>query len=358
MHDLVIRKGTIVDGTGRERFTGDVAIDDGVIVATGRVAERGKREIDAAGRLVTPGWVDVHTHYDGQVTWDPILAPSSWHGVTTLVMGNCGVGFAPRRPGEENFLIELMEGVEDIPGTALHEGIEWRWESFPEYLDALAAMPRVLDVAAQVPHCALRAYVLGDRAHADEIDADAIAAMARLTERGDARRCGRLHDVAHDPAPLQARPGAGHELDAGGVAGAGQRARRGRPRRVRDGCRSPGTGARSVVDDRLLPPHRPHHHVRAGADADAADGVARHAGARRPARRRRTEDRAAGADPTDRDALRPAELAAPLHLASDLRRLAGRAAARRARGAHARRRRCARASSPRSPASSIRSRGC
>ena len=190
MHDLVIRKGTIVDGTGRERFTGDVAIDDGVIVATGRVAERGKREIDAAGRLVTPGWVDVHTHYDGQVTWDPILAPSSWHGVTTLVMGNCGVGFAPRRPGEENFLIELMEGVEDIPGTALHEGIDWRWESFPEYLDTLAAMPRVLDVAAQVPHCALRAYVLGDRAHADEIDADAIAAMARLTE--EAMRAGAV----------------------------------------------------------------------------------------------------------------------------------------------------------------------
>jgi N-acyl-D-aspartate/D-glutamate deacylase len=167
-----------------------VAIDDGVIVATGRVAERGKREIDAAGRLVTPGWVDVHTHYDGQVTWEPILAPSSWHGVTTLVMGNCGVGFAPRRPGEENFLIELMEGVEDIPGTALHEGIDWRWESFPEYLDALAAMPRVLDVAAQVPHCALRAYVLGDRAHADEIDADAIAAMARLTEQ--AMRAGAV----------------------------------------------------------------------------------------------------------------------------------------------------------------------
>src|SRR6185295_12767917 len=190
MHDLVIRKGTIVDGTGRERFTGDVAIDDGVIVATGRVAERGKREIDAAGRLVTPGWVDVHTHYDGQVTWDPLLAPSSWHGVTTLVMGNCGVGFAPVRRGQEDFLIELMEGVEDIPGTALHEGIDWRWESFPQYLDALAAMPRVLDVAAQVPHCALRAYVLGERAHDLEIAADEIAAMARLTE--EAVRAGAV----------------------------------------------------------------------------------------------------------------------------------------------------------------------
>jgi N-acyl-D-aspartate/D-glutamate deacylase len=134
MHDLVVRGGTIVDGTGRERFTGDVAIENGRIVAAGSVAERGRRELDARGAIVTPGWVDVHTHYDGQVTWDPLLTPSSWHGVTTLVMGNCGVGFAPVRPGSEAFLIELMEGVEDIPGTALHEGIDFRWESFPEYL--------------------------------------------------------------------------------------------------------------------------------------------------------------------------------------------------------------------------------
>jgi N-acyl-D-aspartate/D-glutamate deacylase len=182
MHDLVIRHGTVVDGTGRPRFAADVAIDDGRISALGAVASRGRREIDARDLLVTPGWVDIHTHYDGQATWDPLLAPSSWHGVTTLVMGNCGVGFAPRRPGQEDFLIELMEGVEDIPGTALHEGIAWRWESFPEYLDALAAMPRVLDVAAQVPHCALRAYVLGERAHDDELNDDEIAAMAQLTE--------------------------------------------------------------------------------------------------------------------------------------------------------------------------------
>ena len=190
MHDLVIRKGTIVDGTGGARFSGDVAVDGGTISAVGEVGGRGRREIDAAGLLVTPGWVDVHTHYDGQVTWDPILAPSSWHGVTTLVMGNCGVGFAPVRRGQEDFLIELMEGVEDIPGTALHEGIDWRWESFPQYLDALAAMPRVLDVAAQVPHCALRAYVLGERAHDLEIAADEIAAMARLTE--EAVRAGAV----------------------------------------------------------------------------------------------------------------------------------------------------------------------
>ena len=180
MHDLVIRGGTVVDGTGRPRFDGDVAIDGGVLAAVGEVAQRGRRELDAKGMLVTPGWVDVHTHYDGQVTWDPLLAPSSWNGVTTLVMGNCGVGFAPVRPEQHDFLIELMEGVEDIPGTALHEGIEWRWESFPEYMDALAAMPRVLDVAAQVPHCALRAYVLGDRAHELDITSDEIAEMARL----------------------------------------------------------------------------------------------------------------------------------------------------------------------------------
>jgi N-acyl-D-aspartate/D-glutamate deacylase len=190
MHDLVIRNGTVVDGTGAARRAADVAIDDGVIRAVGAVGARGRREIDARDLLVTPGWVDVHTHYDGQVTWDPLLAPSSWHGVTTLVMGNCGVGFAPRRPGQEDFLVELMEGVEDIPGTALHEGIEWRWESFPEYLDALAAMPRVLDVAAQVPHCALRAYVLGERAHALELGADELAAMARLTE--EALRAGAV----------------------------------------------------------------------------------------------------------------------------------------------------------------------
>ncbi len=181
MHDLVIRNGTIVDGTGRPRFEGDLAIDRGIVSEVGEVSGRGHREIDAKRQLVSPGWVDVHTHYDGQVTWDPVLAPSSWHGVTTLVMGNCGVGFAPVRPGREDFLIELMEGVEDIPGSALHEGIDWRWESFPQYLDALAQMERVLDVAAQVPHCAIRAYVLGDRAHDVDLTADEIAEMARLT---------------------------------------------------------------------------------------------------------------------------------------------------------------------------------
>src|SRR5688572_19841129 len=180
-HDLVIRGGTVVDGTGATARTADVAIDGDRVTAIGDDVGSGSRELDADGALVTPGWVDVHTHYDGQVTWDPEVTPSSWHGVTTVVMGNCGVGFAPVRPGGEDFLIELMEGVEDIPGTALHEGIDWAWESFAEYLDAVDAMPRVLDVAAQVPHAAVRAYVMGERAH-DEATAEDIAAMADVVE--------------------------------------------------------------------------------------------------------------------------------------------------------------------------------
>jgi N-acyl-D-aspartate/D-glutamate deacylase len=168
MHDLVIRGGTLIDGSGGERRAGDVAIQGDRIVDVGKVAGRGRREIDATDRLVTPGWVDVHTHYDGQATWDPILAPSSWHGVTTVIMGNCGVGFAPVRPGHEQFLIELMESVEDIPGTALAEGIDWQWESFPQYLDALERKARAIDVGTQVPHAAVRAYVMGERCNSQD----------------------------------------------------------------------------------------------------------------------------------------------------------------------------------------------
>ncbi|MGI9591786.1 MAG: amidohydrolase family protein, partial [Myxococcota bacterium] len=131
MYDLILRGGTIADGTGAAPFQGDVAAKDGVIVAVGEVQGEARRELDARGLLVTPGFVDIHTHYDGQVTWDPHLTPSSWHGVTTVVFGNCGVGFAPVRPDGHDYLISLMEGVEDIPGTALTEGIEWEWESFP-----------------------------------------------------------------------------------------------------------------------------------------------------------------------------------------------------------------------------------
>ena len=185
MYDLVIRKGTIIDGSGDARFIADIAVSDGKIVKVGEVQERGQREIDAAGLLVTPGWVDVHTHYDGQATWDPVLAPSSWHGVTTVVMGNCGVGFAPVKPEDRAFLIELMEGVEDIPGAALSEGIDWQWESFPEYLDALAAFPRAIDVATQVPHGAIRAYVMGERCNTDYAPtADEVKQMADLVREG------------------------------------------------------------------------------------------------------------------------------------------------------------------------------
>ena len=185
MHDLVIRNGALVDGTGAPARAADIAIDKGVITVVGVVAGAGVREIDATGLLVTPGWVDIHTHYDGQVTWDPFLTPSSWHGVTTVVMGNCGVGFAPARPDKHDWLITLMEGVEDIPGSALAEGIKWNWESFPEYLDSIDAQARVLDVAAQVPHGSVRAYVMGDRGARNEVATPAdIAEMARLVGEG------------------------------------------------------------------------------------------------------------------------------------------------------------------------------
>jgi N-acyl-D-amino-acid deacylase len=163
LFDMIVRAGTVVDGTGAPPLTADVGVRDGRVAEVGRLSERARREIDADGLLVTPGFVDVHTHFDGQATWDPILAPSAWHGVTSVAMGNCGVGFAPARPDRHDWLIGLMEGVEDIPGSALAEGLSWQWESFPEYLDALDRVPRVLDVGAHLPHAALRAFVMGDR---------------------------------------------------------------------------------------------------------------------------------------------------------------------------------------------------
>lgn len=185
MTDLVIRNGTIIDGTGADPFEADIAVQDGKITAIGKVSARGKEEIDAKGRIVTPGFIDPHSHYDAQVTWSSQITPSSWNGVTTTLIGNCGVGFAPCRPEERDMLVKLMEGVEDIPEVVLTEGLPWNWRSFPDYLDALAARPFDLDVATQVPHAAVRVYVMGkrglDREPATAADA---AAMARIAADG------------------------------------------------------------------------------------------------------------------------------------------------------------------------------
>jgi N-acyl-D-aspartate/D-glutamate deacylase len=214
MTDLLIRNGTLADGTGAAPRSADILVENGRIldvVDSGGADPASAREvIDAQGQLVTPGFVDPHTHYDGQVTWDPILGPSSWHGVTTVVMGNCGVGFAPADPKRHTWLIELMEGVEDIPGTALSDGITWKWESFSEYLDALESMDRSIDVAAQVPHGSLRAYVMGDRGarneHATADDLDAMATIVRESALdgavGFATNRLPLHTSIHgDPVP-------------------------------------------------------------------------------------------------------------------------------------------------------------
>jgi len=181
-HDLVIRNGEVIDGTGGPRRHADIAISDGVVTDVaepGTIAGSGTSEIDADGAQVIPGIVDIHAHYDGQATWESRLQPSSWHGVTTVVMGNCGVGFAPLNDGDQDRLIELMEGVEDIPGTALHEGLSWDWRSFAEFLDAVDAKPHDLDVAAQVPHGALRLHAMGQRAgHENDATTNEIATMA------------------------------------------------------------------------------------------------------------------------------------------------------------------------------------
>ena len=183
MHDLVIRGGTVVDGTGAPARRADVAVDDGRIAGVGRIDGGARRAIDADGALVTPGWVDIHTHYDGQATWDEVLAPSSWHGVTTVVTGNCGVGFAPAAPDRHQWLIGLMEGVEDIPGTALSEGIDWEWETFPEYLDALGRRRFTVDVGTQIAHGAVRAYVMGERGARNEpAGPDDVAAMHAIVK--------------------------------------------------------------------------------------------------------------------------------------------------------------------------------
>ena len=187
--DLVIRNGTVVDGTGATAREADVAVKGGKIAAIGKIAGKGAEEIDAKGKMVTPGFVDIHTHYDGQAVWDSHMAPSSWHGVTTAVMGNCGVGFAPCKPADREKLIELMEGVEDIPGPVMHEGLKWTWETFPEYFAALETRNRDVDLCALLPHAAVRVYVMGDRAiRHEKATSEDVAKMRAIA--ADAMRAG------------------------------------------------------------------------------------------------------------------------------------------------------------------------
>jgi N-acyl-D-amino-acid deacylase len=201
MHDLVIKGGTVVDGTGAPARTADVAITDGIVTEVGRVNELARETLDADGALVTPGFVDVHTHFDGQVTWDPLLTPTCWHGVTSVVMGNCGVGFAPVQLDRHEWLIGLMEGVEDIPGAALSSGIEWEWETFPEYLDAVERKPLLFDVGTQVPHGAVRAYVMGERGAKNEsataADIEQMADLVRLGIEAGALGFSTSRTIAH-----------------------------------------------------------------------------------------------------------------------------------------------------------------
>ena len=230
MHDLVIRDAIVVDGTGVDRRVADVAIDGQTITDVGPALGPATRDIAADGLLMMPGWVDIHSHFDGQATWDPYMTPSSWHGVTTSIFGNCGVGFAPVRPGTEPYLINLMEGVEDIPGTVLAEGIDFRWESFEEYLDVLAETPRIMDVGAQMPHGALRFYVMGERGadHSELPSGDEIIEMADLLER--ALAAGALgfttsRTIKHRAADGRPTPSlSAHESELLGMAEALRRA--------------------------------------------------------------------------------------------------------------------------------------
>ncbi len=229
-HDLVVRGGHVADGRGAEPATADVAVDGGTISAVGSVPGRGREEIDATGLLVTPGFVDIHTHYDGQATWDARMTPSSWHGVTTAVMGNCGVGFAPVRPDAHDRLISLMEGVEDIPGAVLDEGIDWSWETFGEYLDAVERRSHDIDLCAQLPHGALRLFVMGERAarleEATEEDAAAMRGLATEAMQAGAIGFSTSRTLNHrtasgDPTP-SLRAGTDElEAIAWGVADAG-----------------------------------------------------------------------------------------------------------------------------------------
>ncbi|MEO8114700.1 MAG: amidohydrolase family protein, partial [Phenylobacterium sp.] len=209
-YDLVVRGGLLVDGTGGAPFEADVAVKDGRIAAVGRIAGSGAQEIDARGQLVTPGFVDIHTHYDGQATWDARMQPSSWHGVTTVVMGNCGVGFAPCKAADHDRLIRLMEGVEDIPFPVLAQGLPWNWESYPDYLDALSSRRFDIDVGSQLPHAALRVFVMGERGAnrepATEADIHAMAAIARRAVEAGALGFSTSRTLNHRTSDGQPTP--------------------------------------------------------------------------------------------------------------------------------------------------------
>ncbi|MDB5493422.1 MAG: D-amino acid aminohydrolase [Phenylobacterium sp.] len=230
-YDLVVRGGTVVDGTGSQPFEADVGVKDGRIAAVGKIAGSGAEEIDAKGQVVTPGFVDIHTHYDGQATWASHMQPSSWHGVTTVVMGNCGVGFAPCKPEDHDRLIRLMEGVEDIPFPVLADGLPWNWESYPDYLDSLASRSFDVDIGSQLPHAALRVYVMGqrgvDREPATETDIRAMAAIAKRAMEAGAIGFGTSRTLNHrssDGSPIATLTAGEDELTgiALGMAAAGR----------------------------------------------------------------------------------------------------------------------------------------
>src|SRR5450432_532695 len=235
-YDLGVRGGSVVDGSGAAAFEADVAVKDGVIAAVGRVAGAGAEEIDARGQVVTPGFVDIHTHYDGQATWDQRMQPSSWHSVTTVVMGNCGVGFAPCRPADHDRLIQLMEGVEDIPFPVLTEGLPWNWESYPDYLDSLAKRRFDVDIGSQLPHAALRVFVMAERGvnrePATEADIHAMAAIAKRAMEAGAIGFGTSRTLNHrssDGSPIATLTAGEDELTgiAMGMAAANNGAGRG-----------------------------------------------------------------------------------------------------------------------------------
>ena len=284
MYDLKISGGLLVDGTGDPPRPADVAVTGDTIVAVGAdLPGEAARTIDASGHIVTPGFVDVHTHYDGQATWDDLLEPSSGHGVTTVIMGNCGVGFAPVRPGTEEWLIQLMEGVEDIPGAALSEGIAWGWESFGDYLDTLDDRRWAIDVGTQVPHGAVRAYVMGERGARNEpAGPDDIARMERIV--ADAVAAGALgvstsRTLAHRAMDGEPVPGTFAAEDE--LFGLGRGLRDGGGRRVRAGTRRIGRRGhreaplRSRVDAAPVGGDGPAGELRAATGARRARPVAR-----------------------------------------------------------------------------------